>query len=181
MRKFIARRLLRAASKRYGYDTTYLEVMLEQSPSTFFKFAPVAKAAGYRKVVPIEASFAARIVGAMTEDCGPCTQLAVNMALEAGMEQDQLEAVLRGDANGMTPAVALAFQFAVAVAKHAADSDTHRDAVRDRWGEKGVIDLALALQMSRTFPMIKLALGYARECRRVSVAGHNVDVVRQAV
>jgi len=75
MRKFIARRLLRAASKRYGYDTTYLEVMLEQSPSAFFKFASAAKAAGYRKVVPVEAGFAAKIVGAMAEDCGPCTQL----------------------------------------------------------------------------------------------------------
>jgi hypothetical protein len=67
------------------------------------------------------------------------------------------------------------------VAKRALDTDAHRDAVRDRWGEKGVIDLAMALQMSRTFSMIKLALGYARECHRVSVAGHNVDVVRHAV
>jgi hypothetical protein len=180
MRKFIARRLLRAASKRYGYDTTYLEVMLEQSPSAFFKFASAAKAAGYRKVVPVEAGFAAKIVGAMAEDCGPCTQLAVNMALEAGMAPDQIEAVLRSDVHAMTTDVALAFGFADAVAKHA-DADTHRDAVRYRWGEKGVVDLAMALQMSRTFPMIKLALGYARECHRVSVAGHNVDVVRHAV
>jgi len=28
--------------------------------------------------------------------------------------------------------------------------------------------------------MLKLALGYARECRRVTVAGHQVDVVKQA-
>src|SRR6185312_10328154 len=81
MRKFIARQLLRATSKRYDYDTTYLELMLEKSPSAFFKFASAAKAAGYREVVPAEASFTAKIVGAMAEDCGPCTQLVVNMAL----------------------------------------------------------------------------------------------------
>lgn len=181
MRKFIARQLLRATSKRYDYDTTYLELMLEKSPSAFFKFASAAKAAGYREVVPAEASFAAKIVGAMAEDCGPCTQLVVNMALEAGMARDQIEAVLRSDVRPLTADVALAFGFADALTKHAHDADIHRDAVRDRWGEKGVIDLAMALQMSRTFPMIKFALGYARECRRVSVAGHDVDVVKQAV
>ena len=49
-----------------------------------------------------------------------------------------------------------------------------------RWGEKGVIDLTMGLQMGRLFPMIKTALGYAKECRRVIVAGHQVDVTKQA-
>jgi hypothetical protein len=155
--------------------------MLDHSPSAFFKFASAAKAARCREVVPVEACFAAKLVAAMAEDCGPCTQLVVNMAMETKMAQDQIEAVLRRDIRAMTPDVALAFGFADAVAKRALDTDAHRDAVRDRWGEKGVIDLAMALQMSRTFSMIKLALGYARECHRVSVAGHNVDVVRHAV
>ncbi len=39
MRSWIARRMLRAASKRYGYDTSYLQMMLKESPSAFFKFA----------------------------------------------------------------------------------------------------------------------------------------------
>jgi len=80
----------------------------------------------------------------------------------------------------MTPSVALGFQFADAVAHRSMDDDMYRNAVRARWGEKGVIDLSMALQLGRTFPMIKFALGYARECRRVSVAGHQVDVVKQA-
>ena len=60
------------------------------------------------------------------------------------------------------------------------DQDLRREAVRARWGDKGVIDLAMALQMGRLFPMMKLALGYARECRRLSVDGRNIDVVKQA-
>jgi len=43
-----------------------------------------------------------------------------------------------------------------------------------------VIDLTMALQIGRLFPMIKLALGYAKECRRVIVAGDQVDVIKQA-
>src|SRR5215469_8344300 len=180
MRKFVARRMLRAYSKRYGYDTRYLEMMLEQSPRAFFKFASVAKAAAHREVISVEMSFAAKLAGAMAEDCGPCTQLCVDMALEAGMAKDQIEAVLRRNVKAMTPAVALGFQFADAIVRRSVEDDTYREAVRTRWGNKGVIDLAMGLQMGRLFPMMKLALGYAKECRRVSVDGHQVDVVKQA-
>jgi hypothetical protein len=180
MRKFIARRMLRAFSKRYGYDTSYIETMLKESPGAFFKFAPVMKAAAHREVVPPEAAFAAKITGAMAEDCGPCTQLTVDMALEAGMAKDQIEAVLRRDVSAMQEATALGFRFADAIVHHSAEDEAHRDAVRARWGEKGVIDLSMGLQMGRLFPMIKLALGYAKECRRVTVAGHQIDVIKQA-
>jgi alkylhydroperoxidase/carboxymuconolactone decarboxylase family protein YurZ len=180
MRKFIARRMLRGFSKRYGYDASYIEMMLQESPAAFFKFAPVMKASAHREVVPVEASFAAKITGAMAEDCGPCTQLTVDMALEAGVSKDQIEAVLRRDTKAMTPAVALGFRFADAVVHRSLDDETCREAVRARWGDKGVIDLTMALQMGRLFPMMKLALGYAKECRRVNVAGDQIDVIKQA-
>jgi hypothetical protein len=180
MRSWIARRMLRATSKRYGYDTSYLEMMLKESPSAFFKFAPVMKAAGHREVVPVDASFAAKLVGALAEDCGPCTQLVVDMALEAGMPKDQIEAVLRHDARAMNDATVLGYRFADAVVRRFRDDGEYRDAVRAEWGEKGVIDLTLALQMGRMFPMVKAGLGYAKECRRVTVDGHNIDVIKQA-
>jgi hypothetical protein len=181
MRSWIARRTLRAFAKRYGYDVSYLLMMLNHSPAAFFKFAPVMKAAAHREAVPIDASFTAKIVGALAEDCGPCTQLVVDMALEAGMPRDQIEAVLRRDPRAMNEATLLGFRFADAVVRRAAEAeDEFRDAVRAQWGPKGVIDLTLALQMGRMFPMVKAGLGYARECRRVAVGGNNVDVVKQA-
>lgn len=180
MRSWIARRTLRAFAKRYGYDVSYLEMMLNCSPAAFFKFAPVMKASAHREAVPIDASFAAKIVGALAEDCGPCTQLVVDMALEAGMARDQIEAVLRRDPRAMNEPTTLGFRFADTVVRRAAEEDEFRDAVRAQWGQKGVIDLTLALQMGRMFPMVKAGLGYARECRRIIVSGHNVDVVKQA-
>jgi hypothetical protein len=181
MRSWIARRTLRAFAKRYGYDVSYLEMMLNCSPSAFFKFAPVMKAAAHREAVPIDASFAAKIVGALAEDCGPCTQLVVDMALEAGMPRDQIEAVLRRDPRAMNDATTLGFRFADSVVRRAIEKeDEFRDAVRTQWGQRGVIDLTLALQMGRMFPMVKAGLGYARECRRVTVDGNNIDVVKQA-
>jgi hypothetical protein len=131
-------------------------------------------------VVPVDASFAAKITGAMAEDCGPCAQLVVDMALEAGMAKDQIEAVVRRDRKAMNAETALGFGFADAVAHRSPDEDDCREAVRTRWGDKGVIDLSMALQMGRTFPMMKAALGYARECRRVSVDGREINVIKQA-
>ena len=180
MRNWIARRSLRAFAKRYGYDTTYLEMLLNESPDGFFKFAPLMKAAAHREAVPVEASFAAKIVGALAEDCGPCTQLVVDMALEAGMARDQIEAVLRRDPRAMNEATTLGFRFADAVVRRSTSDDEFRDAVKAQWGQKGVIDLTMALQLGRMFPMVKAGLGYAKECRRVTVSGHNVDVVKQA-
>ena len=180
MRNWIARRSLRAFAKRYGYDVGYFEMLLNESPAGFFKFAPLMKAAAHREAVPVEASFAAKIVGALAEDCGPCTQLVVDMALEAGMPKDQIEAVLRRDPRAMNEATTLGFRFADAVVRRSSDDEEFRDAVKAQWGQKGVIDLTMALQLGRIFPMVKAGLGYAKECRRVTVNGHHVDVVKQA-
>jgi hypothetical protein len=180
MRSWIARRMLRAFCERYGYDTSYLEMMLKEAPAAFFKFAPVMKASSHREVVPVEASFAAKLVGAMAEDCGPCTQLCVDMAREAGVPRPEIEAVLRRDPRAMSDTTCLAFRFADAVARRTGGDGEFRDAVRAQWGPKGVIDLTLALQIGRMYPMVKAGLGYARECRRVTVDGHAVDVVKQA-
>lgn len=180
MRSWFARRLLRQYSNRYSYDTSYLDMLLKESPAAFFKFAPLMKASRHREVVPMEASFAAGLTGAKAEDCGPCAQLVVDMALEAGIPKDQIEAVVRRDVRAMSDDVVLAFRFADAVVRRSADEDEHRDAVRAQWGEKGVIDLAFALQMGRMYPMMKAALGYARECRRISVGGKEIDVIKQA-
>ena len=107
MCSWVARRMLRTTSKHYGYDTRYLEMIVKQSPSAFFKFAPVMKAASHREVVP---------------------------ALEAGMPRDQIEAVLRRDPPAMNCATILGFRFADAVVRRSPDDEEYRDAIRAQWG-----------------------------------------------
>ena len=75
MRKWFARRYLQRYRSRYNYDTSYMEMVLDEAPDAFFKFAKIFGIANYRKVVPVDAIYAAKITGAMHEDCGPCTQL----------------------------------------------------------------------------------------------------------
>jgi hypothetical protein len=92
----------------------------------------------------------------------------------------QIEAVLRREVSAMTPAVQLAQRYADAVLNHRADVDSVRDAVRASWGDQGVIDLAFSMQGARLYPMMKEALGFARECRRVKVADRWIDLERHA-
>jgi alkylhydroperoxidase family enzyme len=180
MLKSVARAMLAQFRKHYDYDVRYMEAMLEASPKAFFKFAKLMEAAQHRESAPKEAYYAAKLVGALTEDCGPCTQLVVDLAREAGVADDQIEAVLLRKRELMSADTALGFRFAQAVARRELHADEVREAVRIEWGDKGVVDLTFALQLGRMFPMVKAGLGYAEECRRITIDGRNVSVARLA-
>lgn len=177
---FLTRRLLARAAERSQVDMRYLLALHAASPAAFGKFAKLARLARHREVVPLEAYYAAMLVGNIAEDCGPCTQIVVNMARDAGVDEVQIEAVLRCDRDAMAPDAALGFRFAQAVVSRSADADEAREAVRIRWGEKGVIDLTFATQLNRLYPMIKAGLGFAAECRQVTVGPKAIQVVRLA-
>lgn len=180
MLRAIARHRLRKMSAHYDYDVSYMEWLLDVSPSAFFKFAKLIDPARHREAAPVNAYFAAKLVGALVEDCGPCAQLVVNMATEAGMPGEQIAAVLRRDTEAMHEDTVLGFRFADAITARGANEDDVRDAVRGAWGDKAIIDLTLGLQIGRMFPMIKAGLGFGKECRRVEVGGAPVDVVKRA-
>ena len=63
MRSWIAAGSLRAFAKRYRYDVSYLEMMLNESPAAFFKFAPIMKASGHREWSRHKPEFPPKIFG----------------------------------------------------------------------------------------------------------------------
>lgn len=180
MFKFFARKLIERMSARYDYDVSYLHYLLAEAPQAFSKFMRAGALSRHRERAPIEAAFTVQLLATMAEECGSCTQLIVNFAKDANMSTEQIEAVLNHNAIAMSPAVALAYRYADAVLHCRADATEARDAVRARWGDKGVIDLAMAMQGARLYPMMKNALGFARECRRVSVDGRWITVAKRA-
>jgi len=180
MLKFFANRSLDEFFRRYGYDVSYMRHMLNVSPSAFFKFAKVMDLARHNESVPKEALYAAKIVGAVAEDCGPCAQLAVDMALEAGVASAQIEAVLKRAPAEMNEDAALGFCFADAIVHRLPSADEARESVRAQWGDAGVIDLTLAAQIGRVFPMVKTALGFGKTCQKVTIDDGSVDVIKSA-
>ncbi len=169
MLKRLLHHVIARFERRYGYDMTYGHSMLRIRPAAFLRFLPVSLLANYRDQVPIAAWFAAKLTASLHEDCGPCTQLVVRMAEEAGLAPVLLRAILQRDMAMLDADTALSLAFASAVLTRAAESNTLRDQVRARWGERGLISLALCISATRVFPSLKYALGYGHACGLLAI------------
>jgi hypothetical protein len=181
MLKALIHKRLDAYEREYGYDVSYVREILDADLAAFRRvFALTAFSAYAPSDVPAEAQFAAKITGTLTEDCGPCTQLMVTQAERAGVAPDTIRAVVRGDLASLGPDARLAVLFARAVLAHDPEADVLRAQVRERWGRRGVIALAFGLVSARAYPTLKYALGFAKTCSRVVVAGDPVSVQQQA-
>lgn len=158
----------------WNYDAGYMRFVLTASPKSFFKFAFVTALVD-RKAAPMEALTAAGVVGTLAEDCGPCTQIGIDMAAAAGVKAEVLRAILAGDEGAMGESAALAWRFARAsLARDMEAADPLRDEIVRRWGDKGLTAIAFALTTSRMYPTLKYALGYGKACSKVTVAGEAV-------
>ena len=180
MFRWLMRRWIAAFERTYDYDMGYVRGMLEVSPRAVRLFGRVGALGQYRRDVPKEAYFAAKLVAARWEDCGPCTQLAVTMAERAGVAPEQLRAVLTRDERAMNDETGLGFRFAEAVLAHEPEADALRQEILARWGRHALISLGFGIAAARVFPTVKYALGHGKACTRITVGGAIVPVLREA-
>ena len=180
MFRYVVKQMVLRFGKRYDYDVGYMLHMLETTPEVMTAFNALSKLDRYRKRTPVDAHMAAKLRGALNEDCGPCVQLTVDMARESGVASDQIEAVLTGDRAAMSPDTALGYRFASAIMARSSDEEAAREAVRSAYGDAAVIELTLATQVTRLFPMIKAGLGYGQRCGRIDIGGRKVTVAKEA-
>jgi hypothetical protein len=170
LRALLGRAITRM-EKDWRYDASYMREILAASPWTFLKFGLLAQVVP-RRAAPASALAAAGLVGTLTEDCGPCTQISLDMAAKAGVRPETLRAILAGDEAAMGEDAALAYRFAKAsLERRLEEADALREEVVRRWGHKGLVALALALTTARMYPTVKYALGHGKSCSRVTVAG----------
>ena len=171
MLKALLRQQARKLERTWNYDAAYANDLIDLSPWAMIQFGLVA-ALGHRKQAPAAAMAAARLVGTLAEDCGPCTQISIDMALKAGVAPAVLQAILAGDLAAMGEDAALAYAFAWAsLARDMGGADPLRDAIVARWGRNGLTAIALAMTTARMYPTLKYALGHGRACARIQVGG----------
>ena len=136
MLKAILRRTIARFERTWSYDASYMRDLLDLSSTAFIQFGMVT-ALGRRREAPAVALAAAGIVGTLAEDCGPCTQIGVDIATKAGVDPAILRAILAGDEAGMGPDAALAYRFAHAsLAREVERADPLRDEIVRRWGQE---------------------------------------------
>jgi hypothetical protein len=178
MLKWFLRRQIAAFERTWNYDATYIREMIDADPQAMMVFGKVQGLGRYRKDVPLTAHCAAGLVAVMAEDCGPCTQLGVDMAQRQGVDPAILRAVVAHDYAAMPAEVALAVRFTEASLAHAPEADDLREEVLHCWGRRGLLSLAFAMLAARTYPTLKYALGHGRSCTRLVVGGEATPVRR---
>jgi alkylhydroperoxidase family enzyme len=168
LRKLILSRIT-AAEKALGVPLDYCRYMIRVSLRASFKFAKFLSVDEYHRVLPPAPCYVARIVAVRDEDCGTCVQIAVNQAKKAGVPAAQLQAVLAGSVEELPQELSEAYRFAEAVVTRNGDEDALRERIRQRYGDEGLIEMALAIASCRVFPVTKRALGYAVSCSATPV------------
>lgn len=159
---------LRAFTNRYHYDLGYARNILNTGLRPFAVFSSLFMLANHRQSVPISPWLTAKWIAVKHEDCGPCQQLVIDMGLEQGMSSSLWDAIIQGDLARMTPDVGLVYHWAHGILTPAQDIDQlaeWRRQITDRWGERGVISLALAMAGGRSFPLMKRAMGQHHVCQ----------------
>jgi alkylhydroperoxidase family enzyme len=155
--------------RRLGSSTEYLRHIAHVSVPAILKFGLFMPLASHRKVLPADAYHVARLAAVQAEDCGSCVQTEVNLARASGVPREVIHAVLDHDPARLPAGLDDVFRFADAVATRAVEADELRERLLGRYGEEGLLELALAIAVGGVFPTVKRALGYAVSCERVEL------------
>jgi hypothetical protein len=178
MLRWFLRRQIARFERTWNYDASYLQEMIEIDPQAMLAFGKAQAISKYRKDVPPAAWSAAGIVSVMSEDCGPCTQLAIDMAERGGIDPAVLRAIVARDFAAMPDEVALVVRFTEAALHHAPEADQLREDVVHRFGKRGLVALAFAMLAGRMYPTVKYALGHGHACMRLTIGGEARPVLR---
>lgn len=178
MFKSTLKRAMRKFGERYNYDVGYIEHFIDVDAGAFFKFSKIQAAGNHRNGIPAEPWYAAKIRTVLSEDCGPCTQLCIDMALEAGVSPAHIDAIVRRDFAHLPDETELVIRFTELTLAHDPGADALRDEIIALWGEVAVVSLALAISLSRVYPTLKYALGHGKACTRLAVEDRTVSPVR---
>lgn len=166
---WISNRLIDKGEKQIGQSAEFMRDILKSSRAGFWKFALFMPLSRHRRHAPKELWHLAHIGADMAEDCGPCTQIAVDMASDDGVSPQILRAAVAGRLEELAPFEALAFSFGKAVSACDPAAEEMRVKLEEAIGPKAMADLALSIATARVFPALKRALGHATACHLVQV------------
>jgi hypothetical protein len=174
MLKWLIRNRLAAFQRKFDYNLDYARAILDADTAAFFRFARLDGMTRYCRDIPFDVYYAVKLTTTVMEDCGPCTQLVVAMAIHDGVEPRTIATILEGTEAMMSEPVRLGVLFARATAARDIAADELREQIVKRWGPRALVSLAFAIAAARLYPPIKYALGHGKTCQRVLVAGETI-------
>jgi AhpD family alkylhydroperoxidase len=179
MNRWLLGKLLTWGELQLGVATDYAWHLRDVAPSRLWRFSLIKGVEGPRRFTPPEVWHSAGLAAAMVEDCGPCVQIHVNLALKEMVDAQVLRALVAGELDKVPRHVATAFRFGEAVSRGIM-ADELRDEIRKLWGERGLIELAFTIATARFYPAVKRGMGYAHTCERVVIEREETRAVKAA-
>ena len=164
----ITTRLIDSAERKFGEKLDYLHDIASASPAAFYKLALFLAFARHRKAAPLDAYYLASIGALLSEDCGPCLQIAVNQALAEGVSPTVISSAVAGGAS-LDADRRLYLDFGRAVSANVPEAEDLRVKLAEKLSPAAMVDLAIAIASARVFPALKRGLGHAKSCSLVQI------------
>jgi alkylhydroperoxidase family enzyme len=160
---------IRDFEQHYQYDASYLHELIDDAPAAFEAYLGFQQSMGaFRGAAPDDVRCVARVAAVQSEDCGPCLQLGVRMAVEAGVDKELIRTALQRP-EALPPKMRRVYDFARAVAVNAPESAELREQVLADYGRDVVAELAVTIAAARVYPTIKRGFGLAKSCSIVQI------------
>lgn len=159
---------LREFSTRYRYDTGYMERLLGMAPAAYERFAAAMGMSQAGESLPVDARFVAKAATLLGDDCGPCLQLTLQMAVEAGVRRELLGALLDRP-DELPPPLRDVYRHARQVVAGENGDGERIERLRAAFGDQGFGEICVLIAGARLYPTIKRAMGAASSCHRASL------------
>jgi len=153
----------------YNYDTNYMKKMLEVAPGAYETFENFLPMASYSKDTPKNVLHVTKIAAMQFEDCAACLQLAVDIAIEAGVDKEIIKDVLFNKAQGLSDELKYVYDFTLAVAQNIPIDDEMYAKINRTYSESIIIELSLVIASTKVFPAIKRTLNEVKSCSVIEV------------
>lgn len=172
MIRYFVGRQIDAAEKKLGASLDYLRHISRVSLTDLFRIRRLSKLVAERGSLPPAPFHVARLVAVMAEDCGDCVKVEINLSKQAGVPTEIIKNVVEMRPSDLPEELGDVYLFAECVVQNSGDVEPLRARMRQRYGERGLVELSSAIALARTFPVLKRGLGYATSCniRSLNVA-----------
>ena len=162
-------------ARTWDYDVTYMrEILDEAGIGAILPMQGLSKLSFYRKDVPLDVYYGAKLTAAVAGDCGPCAQLAVRMAERDGVAPALIAAIVEGDRDAATPAARLGIDIAHGTLARDGSGDAAREEILRRYGRRALASVAYGITAALAFPNFKYAIGHGHACGRLDVGGETL-------
>ena len=160
MIKSILLRKIVQEEKQRGVPLDYLKDILKSSFGAFYRFTKILSIFKHQKHLPVSIYVITRLLITKQEKIDSCLQVEKIMARNLGFSDVWIHAVLAENPQDFTDQERIAYDFIKTIMNHNGENELQRSNFIKQFGFDSLVELSLLVAACRSFPTIKLVLGY---------------------